>query len=98
MISSLSDVVPQHAEQGANDARWFLVEHLLIDAKMNVQIACDYLSDIIALPENANERGVATDCMDITRMMLRHILDHYATFLSYLSDTDVSERISQMEV
>ena len=97
-ICYLSEVVPVLASEGANDARWFLIEHLLMDAKNDVQIACDYLSDIIAQPENNDERGVATDCMDIARMMFREIQGHYAAFLSYLSDTDVPERIARKEL
>ena len=94
----LSDVVESLAPEGTNDARWFLVEHLLMDAKMNVQIARDYLKDIRDWSENEDEQEVAADCLDIIAGMYLDILEHHCTFLSYVSDTDVPERKSRKEL
>ena len=55
----LNEVVPPLAPQGSNDRRWFMIEHLLMDAKNDVQIACDYFSDIITQPESEEEREAA---------------------------------------
>ena len=93
----LSDVVESLAPEGANDRRWAMVEHLLIDARADVQIARDYLKDIRDQSENENEQEVAADCLDIITGMYLDILEHYATFLIYLSDTDVLEKISRKE-
>ena len=94
----LSDVVESLVPEGANDRRWFMVEQLLMDAKIDVQIARDYLKDIRDQPENENEREIAEDCLDIIAGMYLDILEHYAAFLSYLSDTDVPERIARKEL
>ena len=94
----LNEVVPSLAPQGYNDRKWFLIEHCLVDAKVNVQIACNHLYSIVSWPENNNEREIATDCLAICKGMLLDLKEHYATFLSYLSDTDVPERISRKEL
>lgn len=94
----LNEVVSAFAPEGANDTNWLLVEHQLVQAKMSVDVACSVLAEIRGNPENNNERKVAEDCYSIARGMRVDILDHYATFLSYLSDTDVPERISRKEL
>ena len=94
----LNEVVPPFAPQGSNDRRWFMIEHLLMDAKNDVQIACDYLKDIEARPENPDERRIAAECLHIMKRNLRSILSHHAWFLSYLSDTDMPERIARKEL
>jgi len=94
----LSDIVPQFAPQGANDRKWFLVEHQLVQAKMSLLTAIEALIEIGSEPENDDERRIATDCLSVLRPVRRQLLSNYATFLSYLSGTDVPERISQMEV
>jgi len=96
--SRLSDVVPFKVKEGANDRKWFLAEHQLVQAKMSLLTAIETLIEIGSEPENDNERKVATDCLSILRPVRRQLLSNYATFLSYLSGTDVPERISQMEV
>ena len=93
----LSDIVESLAPEGANDRRWFMVEYLLIDARTDVQIACDYLKDIRNRPENENERKIAEVCLDIIAGMYLDILEHRAAFLSYVSSTSVSEKISGKE-
>ena len=94
----LNEVVSSFAPEGANDRKWFLVEHQLAQAKMSVQIAHETLKDIRDHPENDNEYEIALECVGIVREMTLGILRHYATFLSYLSDTDVPERISRKEL
>lgn len=96
--SRLSDIVPQFAPEGANDYKWFLVEHQLTQAKMSLQSAIQTLVEIGSLPENKDERNFATDCLGILMPARRQLLSNYATFLSYLSDTDVPERISRKEL
>jgi len=94
----LNEVISPFAPQGANDARWFFVEHQLVQVKFSLAAALSALHEIIAMPENEQERELAGVCHRYTSHMRRHVLDHYATLLSYLSDTDVSERISRTEV
>jgi len=94
----LSEVVPQFAPQGVNDARWFMVEHELLHGKICFQTAMDYLLDIITYPENGSERLHAKECLDICRDMVLSIQGRYLTLLSYLSGTDVPERISRKEL
>jgi len=94
----LNEVISPFAPQGANDARWFFVEHQLVQVKFSLAAALSSLNEIVAMPENEHERELASDCAGMARGMRRHVLGHYATLLSYLSDTDVSERISRTEV
>ena len=94
----LNEVISTFAPEGANDARWFMVDHLLIDARMNIQVTLSKLSEIKTVPENDEEKMIAKDCYDIVRGLYLDIHEHYAAFLSYLSDTDVPERIARKEL
>ena len=94
----LSEVAGTFAPEGANDVRWFMIEHQLIDARMNIQIALSKLSEIACNPENAEDRTIAWDCYDIVRGLYLDVHEHYAAFLSYLSDMDVPERIARKEL
>jgi len=94
----LSEVVSTRAPQGANDTRWFMVEHELVQGKICFQIAMDSLLHIIMYPENGSECLHAKECFEICRDMILSIQDRYLTLLSYLSGTDVPERISRKEV
>lgn len=94
----LSNIIPALAAEGANDHKWVLAEHQLAQAKMSVQIAKQTLYEISVLPENGREREIAEDCASIVRGLELDILEHYTTFLSYLSGTDVSERMSRKEL
>lgn len=94
----LSDIISTWAPEGANDAKWILVEHQLTQAKMSVEVARCSLMEIITQPESANEAEIARDCYDMIRGMYLHFLEHYTTFLSYLAGTDVSERMSRKEL
>lgn len=94
----LINVVHLYAPEGLHDRKWFLVEHLLENARMDIELARNTLRDIANWPENYEERQVAEDCLYICKGMLRDILGRYALFLSYLSDTDVPERISRKEL
>ena len=93
----LSDAVSVFAPEGTNDARWFQVEHQLTHAKISIEAAHSSLMSIINDPENAGEREIAWDCHEIVRAMYLDILGHHAAFKSYLSDTDVPERIARKE-
>ena len=94
----LSDIVEPLAPEGANDARWYMIGHQLIQAKMSIDSACSTLSEVAHNPESANERKVAWDCYDMVKSLCLDILEHYAAFLSYLSGTDVPERIARKEL
>ena len=94
----LNEVVPSLAPEGANDNRWFLVEHQLVQAKISIRSAAEILAEIGGQPENTQEHLEAKDCLDIVKGMYVDLLKHYTTFLSYLSDTDVPERISRKEL
>ena len=94
----LNEVVDAFAPQGANDARWFLVEHQLEQVKMSARTVTGALKTIEARAENEAERQTAEDCLAICEPMLLEILRAWSTFLGYLSDTDVSERISRKEL
>lgn len=94
----LSDVLPSFAPQGSNDARWFLVEHQLEQAITSARCVVGSLRVITQRPENEEELLLAEDCLSFMEAMLCDILGAKASFLSYLSGTDVSERISQKEL
>lgn len=94
----LSDIISTWAPEGANDAKWILAEHQLAQCKMSVQIAMATLWDVVALAENEGEVEIAMDCYNIVRGMELDILEHYTTFLCYLSGTDVSDRMSRKEL
>ena len=94
----LNEIVPFFAPEGANDRRWFLVEHQLIQARTSAHAVVVVLEKIVAQPENMREGMIAEDCLRIMKGMYLDIQEHYATFLSYLSDTDVPERISRKEL
>lgn len=94
----LSNVVSAWASEGTNDAKWILIEHQLAQCKMSVQIAMATLWDVVALAENEGEAEIAMDCYNIVRGMELDVLEHYTTFLSYLSGTDVSDRMSRKEL
>ena len=94
----LNQVLDIHAPQGANDARWYLVEHQLEQTVMSAQTVVGSLSIIKDRPENEEERQIAEDCLDYAEGMLCDILGARAAFRSYLSGTDVSERISRKEL
>lgn len=96
--TSLSEVVKLYASEGANDSKWILVEHQLAQAKMSIQIAKETLYDIVSSPENDNEQEIAGDCESIVRHTYLDFLAQYTTFLSYLSGTDVSDKISRKEL
>lgn len=94
----LNEVISPFAPEGTNDRKWFLVEHQLEQARMSVQIAYEVVKDIRDHPENDKEREIAGDCKSIIKTMRLDVLGFFATFLSYLSGTDVPERISRKEL
>jgi hypothetical protein len=94
----LNEVLNTFAPEGANDRRWFLVEHQLQQAKMSLQTVLGSLRIISDKPENEQEREAAEDCMDIWRMFALDFTARHAAFLSYLSGTSVPERISRKEL
>lgn len=94
----LNEVLGPLAPQGTNDTRWFLIEHQLEQISMSARIVKGSVATIADRPENENERQVAEDCLEICSKMLVDILGHRATILSYLSGTDVPERVSKTEV
>ena len=96
--TSLSEALGLYAPQGSNDKRWFLIEHQLEQARMSVEMTLSALTEIRGNPENAHECLAAKDCYDILRDLRLDVLEKRATFLSYLSNTDVSERISRKEL
>lgn len=94
----LNQVLDIHAPQGANDARWYLIEHQWEQCVMSARTVVGSLTIISGRPENEGERQVAIDCLSYAEAMLCDILQAKASFLSYLSGTDVSERISRKEL
>jgi len=94
----LNEILDTFAPQGSNDARWFLVEHQLEQLKMSARTVLGCLRIVAEKPENEEERLIAEDCLAITEPLLVEILETWATLLSYLSGTDVSERISRKEL
>lgn len=95
---SLSQILGNFAPEGSNDARWFLVEHQLEQAVMSAKTVVGCLTIISQKPENEEELRLADVCLSYMKAMLTDILGAKAAFLSYLSDTDVSERISRKEL
>lgn len=94
----LDEVVSLFAPEGDNDGRWFLVEHQLEQTIISARVIVGSLRIITARPENEEERQIADDCLSYMKPMLCDILEARASFQSYLSDTDVPDRISNMEV
>jgi len=95
---TLSQILGNSAPQGSNDVRWFFVEHQLEQAVVSARAVVGSLKLIVERPENEEERQLAEDCLCFMKGMLCDILRERASFLSYLSGTDVSERISRTEV
>lgn len=96
--TSLCDVINPYASEGANDQKWILIEHQLAQVKMSVQIALQSVREVTLLPENDKEKAIAMDCQDIIQAMHLDILEHYTTFLCYLSGTPVSENMGRKEL
>jgi len=94
----LSDVIRDRVPEEAQDRRWFRVEHQMEQVRFSTLEILLTLSKLAEWSGNAEDRKVAADCLSIMRGMYLDIQEHYATFLSYLSGTDVSERISRTEV
>lgn len=94
----LSDVLQVVTQPGANDGKWMLIEHQLCQAKMSSQIALEAIRDVVECPENDSEADIASDCHAIIWDLVLDVLEHYSTFLHYISGTDVSGRVAQMEV
>jgi hypothetical protein len=94
----LNEVLDTFAPQGSNDRRWFFVEHQLEQVVVSARSVVGSLETIEMRPENDEERWAADACLCYMKVMLRHILDAKAAFLSYLSDTDVPERIGRKEL
>jgi len=94
----LSEVIDAFAPQGSNDARWFLVEHQLGQIKMSARTVIGTLKTIKARPENLSEYQITEDCLAICEPLLVEILETWAVFLSYHSDTYVLEIISRKEL
>ena len=95
---SLNEILDLFAPPGANDSRWFLFEHQLEQIRISAMTCAGTLELIAARPENHQERVAAQDCLEYCKAMLTKILGHRASIHSYLSDTDVPERISRKEV
>lgn len=94
----LNEVVDAFAPQGSNDRRWFFIEHQLEQVVVSARSVVGSLELIVGRPENSEEAYVADDCLGFMRDMLADILEARASFLSYLSGTDVPERISRKEL
>lgn len=94
----LNEVLDTFAPQGSNDKRWFLVEHQLEQVKLSTRTVVGSLAIVKDRPENEEERQAAEDCLAICEPLLVEVLQTWAVFLSYLSGTDVSERISRKEL
>jgi hypothetical protein len=94
----LNEVMDTFAPEGANDRRWFFVEHQLEQIIISARSVVATLVSIESRPENAQEVIVADDCLSYMKPMLRYILSARASFLSCLSGTSVSERISRKEL
>lgn len=94
----LNEILDTFAPEGANDRRWFFIEHQLEQAVVSAQSVVGFLKSIERWPENAEERELAKDCLQFAQAMLLDILSTKASFLGYLSDTSVPERISRKEL
>jgi len=94
----LSEVLNTFAPQGSNDARWHLIEHQLEQTIMSARTVVGSLRIISQKPENEEELLLAEDCLSYMEAMLCDILGAKAAFLSYLSGTDVPERIAGKEL
>jgi hypothetical protein len=93
----LSDVIPQYAPEGSNDARWFLLEHQLYEARFalsHVRSICEAVGD---LPENEEERELARSVLEIISGTYVRLLGDYAAVHALLSGSDVAERMGGKE-
>jgi len=95
---TLSQILGNFAPEGSNDARWFLFEHQLEQAKISLHAVVGTLKVIAQRPENHGEGEIAEDCLSYMEAALCDLLGARASILSYLSGTDVPERISRTEV
>lgn len=95
---SLSEALGLFAPEGANDARWYLIEHQLEQVKISARTVVGSLQCIVDKPESAEEGYIADDCLSFARSMLCDILGHIASIYSYLSNSDVLERVARKEM
>ena len=93
----LSEITNEYAPQGSNDRLWATIEHQLEQIRLSSSLVEEALETIAYSPENEEERLIAEDCKVIYRGTLRQIYHARSSFLHYLSDTDVPERISRKE-
>lgn len=94
----LSEVVSTFAPQGANDRRWFLMEHHLVQAKLSLLGARSAAAQICILPENAAEAELADGCLEFIIHAYGELLGQHAALLAYISDSDISERVGKVEL
>ena len=94
LVEVVYDLVPEKAD----DRRWFRVEHQFEQVRFSTLEILQTLTKLAEWSENLSDRKLAKDCYYIIRGMYLDIQEHYATYLSYLSDTDVPERISRKEL
>ena len=93
----LSEIINEYAPQGSNDWLWETIRHQMEQIRLSSSLVEEALETIAYNPENEEERLIAEDCIIIHRGTLRRVHDARSSFLHYLSDTDVPERISRKE-
>uniref|UniRef100_A0A6H2A1X8 Uncharacterized protein n=1 Tax=viral metagenome TaxID=1070528 RepID=A0A6H2A1X8_9ZZZZ len=91
----LADVVDVRAPQGSNDARWFLLEHQIYEARIALQTArlqCELIGDH---PENEEERELASAVLEWLTPVYVQMLEVLAQTLALLSGTEIAERMGR---
>jgi len=94
----LSEVVDTFAPEGANDRKWFLMEHHLMQAKLSLQEAQRAAVQIYANPENDEDGQLANDCFVFIARIHAEFLAQHAALLAHISDSDISERVGNVEL
>lgn len=93
----LSEVVQLKAHEGANDARWFLMEHQLYQLIVSMQTIRQLCEQIGDAPENDNEWELARSVLEIISPLYVKALGARASVMALLAGTDVAERLGRIE-
>ena len=94
----LSEVVETAAaRQGENDAKWFLMEHQLYEARVALQLARLQMELVCDAPENDDESELASAVLEILSPTYVRVLGDLAAIKSLLAGTETAERIGGQE-
>ena len=94
----LSEVVETAAaRQGENDAKWFLMEHQLYEARVALQMARLQMELVCDAPENDEEFELARAVLEFLTPAYTRVLGALSSTKSLMAGTETAERIGGIE-